>query len=275
MDVLIKEQAVGYFHRQSGQYAERYSVLARGDMLWDRHHAILGLLRAADLPAGSSIIDLGCGPGLLSLDLARLGYRGTGLDGAPAMVEHSRSQAEAAGVAALWQYRVGDVEDVPLPARSFDAAISAGVIEYLPDDYGLVREAARLLKPGGRFILCVTNQYGYTVSLYPVLHWLKKIPGMVSLASAIRRLLVGGKGGAMDFGFLPRKQRPAEIRKILRQHGFEIQHDRYLQFTLVPAPFCALLSRLRLGFEADLNALDRTPLRIFGSCYILSCRKAG
>ena len=274
MNVLIKEQAVGYFHRQSEQYAERYSVLARGDMLWDRHQAILEMVRRAALPAGSSIIDLGCGPGLLSLDLARLGYRGIGLDGASAMVERSRSQAQASGMSGLWQYRVGDVEDVPLPSRSFDAAISAGVIEYLPDDYALVREAARLVKPGGRFILCVTNKYGYTVSLYPLFHLLKKVPGMVALASAIRRLLVGGKGGAMDFGFLPRKQRPAEIRRILRQHGFEIEQDRYLQFTLLPAPFCALLSRLKLGFEANLNALDRTPLRVLGSCYILSCRKA-
>ncbi len=272
-DGLMKEEAISYFHLQSDQYAERYSVLARGDMLWDRHHAILDMLRSAGLPAGSNIVDLGCGPGLLSLDLARLGYRGVGLDGAAAMVQRSQAQAQAAGIAELWRYQVGDVEAVPLPSASFDAVISAGVIEYLPDDQGLVREAARLIKPGGRFILCVTNKYGYTVSLYPLLHRAKKIPGMVRMASAIRRLLVGGKGGAMDFGFLPRKQRPAQIRRILAENGFQLEDDRYLQFTLLPSPFCAFLSKLKLGFDANLNTLDRTWLRGLGSCYILSCRK--
>lgn len=270
---FMKEQAISYFHLQSDQYAERYSVLARGDMLWDRHHAILEMVRAAALPPASNIVDLACGPGLLSLDLARRGYRGVGVDGAAAMVSRSQAQAQAAGIADLWRYQVGDVEAVPLPSAAFDAAISAGVIEYLPRDERLIREAARLLKPGGRFILCVTNKYGYTVSLYPLLHLAKKIPGMVRLASAVRRLLVGGQGGAMDFGFLPRKQRPAQIRRILRQYGFQIENDRYLQFTLLPSPFCALLSKLKLGFEANLNALDHTWLRGLGSCYILSCRK--
>jgi ubiquinone/menaquinone biosynthesis C-methylase UbiE len=269
----MKGAAIRYFHRQAEQYAERYLVRAAGDVLWDRHKAILKLLHKTGLPAGSKIIDLGCGPGFLSRDLARRGYRGVGLDAAEAMVECSRAHAEAAGIAQLWQYGVGDVEAIPFERGLFDAAVCAGVIEYVPDDERFLSEVARVLKPGGRFILCVTNKFGYTVSLYPLLHALKRVPGFVRLASLSRKLLVGGNHGAMDFGFLPRKHRPSEIRRLLTRSGFRFEEDRYTQFTLLPSPFCAVLSKLRLSFEEQLDALNRTPLRGIGSCYIVSTRK--
>jgi ubiquinone/menaquinone biosynthesis C-methylase UbiE len=268
-----KSEAVQYFHDKADQYCERYSVRTSGDVLWDRHRAILRMVDKSDLSVGSSVIDLGCGPGFLSVELARKGYRGVGLDGAAAMVERCRRQAAGEGIADLWQYEVGDVEAIPFEDARFDAAICAGVIEYLPSDQRLISEAARVLRPGGRFILCVTNKYGYTVSLYSLLHIIKKVPGVVSAGSLLRRLLVGGKHGAMNFGFLPRKQRPSEIRELLIEHGFQIEEDRYLQFTLLPAPFCAMLSRVKLGFEEKLDAMDRTPLRIIGSCYIVRARK--
>jgi 2-polyprenyl-3-methyl-5-hydroxy-6-metoxy-1,4-benzoquinol methylase len=269
----MKEDAIRYFHHQADQYAERYVVPATGDVLWGRHRALLQMLHNTGLPAGSKIIDLGCGPGLLSLDLARQGYCGVGLDAAAAMVRRCRLQAGAAGIAHFWQYGVGDIEAIPFKAGLFDAAICAGAIEYLPNDERFVSEVARVLKPSGRFLLCVTNKFGYTVSLYSLLYALKKLPGTIAAASFLRRHLVGGTHGAMDFGFLPRKHRPGEIRKLLAQNGFRVEEDRYLQFTLLPSPFSALLSKLNLGLDEKLDGLNRTPLRVIGSCYILSSRK--
>src|SRR5215469_5864101 len=104
-----KSGAVQYFHDKVDRYAERYSVPAHGDVLWSRHHAILHMVHNAGLPPAARIIDLGCGPGILSLDLAQLGYRGVGLDGAAAMVARCRSEAAAKGITNLWQYEIGDV----------------------------------------------------------------------------------------------------------------------------------------------------------------------
>lgn len=269
----LKKEAIRYFHQECEQYTERYSVPAGWDVLSERHHAILDMVAGAHLAPGSSIIDLGCGPGFLSRDLAQRGYCGVGLDGAPAMVEYCRQQAEAKGISGTWTYMVGDVETVPLNSSSFDAVISSGVIEYLPTDEQLIREAWRLLKPGGRFFLCVTNRYGYTVSLYALWYRVKKLPGMVNITSWLRRRLVGGSHGAMNFAFLPRKQRPSQIRALLARAGFELKADRYVQFTLLPAPFCAVLAKLKLGFEPQLQVLDGTPLRRFGSCYIVCAVK--
>jgi ubiquinone/menaquinone biosynthesis C-methylase UbiE len=189
------------------------------------------------------------------------------------MIRRCNLQAATAGSSGLWRYQLGDVEALPFRSESFDAAICAGVIEYLPSDGDLLHEAARVLRRGGRLILCVTNKYGYTASLSAFAHRIKKMPGGMTLASILRTIIVGGKYGAMEFSFTPRKHRPWAIRETMAKHGFRIDKDKYVQFTLLPAPFCALTSKLKLAIDDWLDVLDRTPLRIIGSCYLLCARK--
>ena len=269
----LKESAIKHFHDKSRLYTERYRVKASGDVLQPRHRALLQMVKTLGLPQASRILDLGCGPGLLSLDLAKQGYRGVGLDAAPAMIERCTLRAADEGFLGLWHYQLGDVEALPFRNESFDAAICAGVIEYLPTDENLLREAARVLKRGARLVLCVTNQYGYTVSLSRVLYRIKSLPGVRRLASTLRKLAVGGNYGAMEFTFLPRKHRPGAVRDSMTKYGFTIDQDQYLQFTLLPAPFCTLLSRLKFTFDEKLDVLDRTPLRVIGSCYVVCARR--
>jgi ubiquinone/menaquinone biosynthesis C-methylase UbiE len=266
----LKENAIEYFRTKSRIYNERYSVRASGDLLWVRHNAIVEFARKWHLPPGSRVMDLGCGPGLLTRDLASLGYSGVGLDSSPSMIELSVYQAQAGGRSDSWKYELGDVEAVPFPDASFDAAICSGVIDYLPTDEKLIAEAARILKPGGRFIICFTNKFGYTVSLSKPIYWLKRIPVIRHFGSWLRSALVGGKEGAMEFDFIPRKQRPATVREVMRRNGFHLEEDRFVHFSLLPAPFCTLTSKLSFGIEEKLSILDRTPLRILGSCYIVS-----
>jgi ubiquinone/menaquinone biosynthesis C-methylase UbiE len=266
----LKKNAIEYFRAKSNIYNERYSVRATGDLLWVRHNAILEIVRGWGLPAGSRLLDLGCGPGPLTRDLAKMGYPGVGLDASPAMIEFCIQQAKTDGISDLWTYNLGDVEAVPFPDNSFDAVVCSGVIDYLPTDDKLIAEAARVLKPGGRFVLCFTNRFGYTVSLSTPIYWLKRIPAVRVFASKLRSMLVGGKQGAMEFDFLPRKQNPDVARKEVKSRGFDIESDKYVHFSLLPAPFCTMISKLNLSIDEKLNALDRTPLRVIGSCYILN-----
>jgi ubiquinone/menaquinone biosynthesis C-methylase UbiE len=273
LGVELKKRAVDYFRANSEQYAERYVIAAQGDVLWQRHQAILGLLDGMGLHAGSTLLDLGCGPGLLSFDLAARGYRGVALDAAPSMVGLAKREAGARGYSGLWQYQVGDVEALPLRDQCFDAAICAGVIDYLPSDENLLREVSRVLRPGGAFVLAVTNRYGYTISLSSAVDYVKRSPRLLRFASAVRQRVVGGKHGVMSFDFVPRKHRPSAIRTALLQRGLEIAKDRYLQFTVLPAPFCTFLSRFVRAGRGGLEVLDRTPLRVIGSCYLIVARK--
>lgn len=269
----LNRRAITYFRCNSEQYAERYSLPAQGDMLWRRHYAILALLNESDPPQHARLLDLGCGPGLLSFDLAARGYRGVGVDAATAMVTRAKGGFRAGGFPGYWDYQVGDVEALPFRSGSFEGAICAGVIDYLPTDNDLLREVFRVLKPGGIFILAVTNKYGYTVCLSSIMDRIKRSRRLMRLATAVRGRVVGGSYGVMNFDFVPRKHRPSGIRGTLTKRGFQIERDQYLQFTLLPAPLCTMLSMLPWAGNGRLNALDQTPLRILGSCYLIAARK--
>jgi ubiquinone/menaquinone biosynthesis C-methylase UbiE len=273
--VDLKRTAIEYFDAKSDLWAERYAVPASGDLLWMRHRAILETILEMQIPRTARILDLGCGSGFLDLDLANLGYSGMGIDAAPSMIGRCALQAATKGISDSWQYQVGDVEALPFRDASFDVAICAGVIEYLSGDEELLNEVLRILKPGGLFILCVTNKYGYTASLSSIFYRVKKVPGVKRVASLLRKLFVGGELGAMEFTAIPRKHRPSTIQKLMADRGFQIEKDKYVQFTLLPSPFCAVFSRLKTNLDEKLNALDHTRLRIFGSSYLLAGRRTG
>jgi SAM-dependent methyltransferase len=265
-DGELKKKALKYYGENSQLYTERYLVPASGDVLWPRHCAILNMLASMNLTQSSKILDLGCGPGLLSCDLAKLGYSGFGLDGSVGMIQTCLRGRPPAGDSGTWKYCVGDVEALPFPDRSFDVVICAGVIEYLPADENLILEVKRVLRPQGQFLLCVTNMYGYTICLSSLFQALKSVPGFMRFASFVRTKFVGGKRGAMAFDFVPRKHKPSIIRRTLAKHQFKLQADRFLQFTVLPAPFCTIM---KMGIDKKLGILDDTRLRVLGSSYLL------
>ena len=103
---------------------------------------------------GGSVVDLGCGGGQLLVHAARLGWRVGGVDQAPGMIEEARRLTEGLDVELVQSpYDASGLGD-----ETFDAATAIGLIEYLPDDDGLLREAARLLRPGGRFAVSCRNR---------------------------------------------------------------------------------------------------------------------
>ena len=117
-------------------------------------------MRVIDLLApapGERLLDVGVGPGLLALDLARLvgaSGRVVGLDLAPAMVA-----AASARLAELPQVEVaiGDACALDLPDAAFDAAVSTQVYEYVADMPRALGELRRVLRPGGRAVILDTD----------------------------------------------------------------------------------------------------------------------
>jgi SAM-dependent methyltransferase len=107
----------------------------------------------ADLHAGETVLDLGSGAGAdVLISAHRVGPTGTaiGLDMTDEMLELARHNAAEAGLANV-EFRKGYLEDIPLPDASVDVVISNCVINLAADKAKVVREAARVLRPGGRF----------------------------------------------------------------------------------------------------------------------------
>ena len=106
----------------------------------------------ADLREGETVLDLGSGGGIdVLLSAKRVGPSGVayGLDMTEEMLALARRNATEAG-ASNAHFLLGHIEDIPLPAESVDVVISNCVINLSVDKPRVLREIARVLKPGGR-----------------------------------------------------------------------------------------------------------------------------
>ena len=109
----------------------------------------------ADLHPGETVLDLGSGAGadvLISARRVAPGGRAIGLDMTDEMLALARANAAAAGVENA-EFLQGYLEEIPLPDASVDVVISNCVINLAADKRVVLAEAARVLRPGGRFAI--------------------------------------------------------------------------------------------------------------------------
>ncbi len=106
------------------------------------------LVDFAQLTPNESVLDVGCGTGVVALTAARLGARVSGLDLTPELLEHARANSDIAGCNIDWTE--GDAENLPYPDASFDVVLSQFGHMFAPRPDVVVREMRRVLKPGGR-----------------------------------------------------------------------------------------------------------------------------
>ena len=107
----------------------------------------------ADLHEGETVLDLGSGPGadvLISANRVGATGKAIGLDMTDEMLDLARRNAAEAGVENV-EFLKGYLEDIPLPDNSVDVVLSNCVINLAADKPTVLAEAARVLKPGGRF----------------------------------------------------------------------------------------------------------------------------
>lgn len=167
-----------HFHTTADQWRDLYGredVYAK--MYQHRRDIVLKFAESLALPAQSRVLEVGCGPGITSVELARRGYSVHALDVAPAMIELTRELASESGEKICWL--LGDIRHLPFTDNAFRLVLAVGVTEWLDDLEPAIDQLARVVAPGGHLIVTTDNRWAlYRLldpSLNPVFDSLKKL----------------------------------------------------------------------------------------------------
>jgi 2-polyprenyl-6-hydroxyphenyl methylase/3-demethylubiquinone-9 3-methyltransferase len=105
---------------------------------------------------GLSLLDIGCGGGLLSEPMTRLGFAVTGVDASERNIGAASAHAQAQGLAI--DYRASTAEALLEGDQRFDVVLNMEVIEHVADPRSFLLDTARLMKPGGMMIVATLNR---------------------------------------------------------------------------------------------------------------------
>ncbi|NBE56840.1 class I SAM-dependent methyltransferase [Streptomyces boluensis] len=145
-----------------------------------------------ELKPHMKILDVGCGPGTITADLAALVPQGsvTGVDAAPGILDTARAAVAERGLDNV-EFAVADVHALDFPDDTFCVAHAHQVLQHVGDPVQALRELRRVVKPGG--IVAVRD------SDYAAMTWYPQVPGLEDWLDLYRRV-ARANGGEPDAG---------------------------------------------------------------------------
>lgn len=248
-----EEASITYFHDTAREYELAYeSSTPRGYSFRIRRKRIMEAINY--LPAGSKVLDIGCGPAVYTLELLNRGLEVWGVDPAEDMISIAKERFRNSDKA---HFSVGIVEKMPFQNNFFDAIIAAGLFEYLDDKKSAMDEIKRVLIPGG--MLISTFPYFWSAPRVwdrVVISFLTKIIGILKKRKP--------KMNSMEFKI-------EDAIKLTEACGFEVKHVNFYNTRLLWTP----LDRFFPGISVKLSEIaeDMSPSWLKSGFIIYATRK--
>jgi ubiquinone/menaquinone biosynthesis C-methylase UbiE len=147
------ERIPGFEGIEDPQAARAYGLIMKLPQMALLRRCVAG--RAIALRSSGEAADIGCGPGYLVVELARLapGLRVTGVDLSEEMLVQGRKKAAGAGVGDRVGFRQGDAARLPFDDGSLDLVVSTLSLHHWSDPIAVLNEIARVLRPAGAFLI--------------------------------------------------------------------------------------------------------------------------
>ena len=146
------------------------------------------VIETAGIGPEDTVLDVACGPGLITCAVARVARHVTGIDITPAMIEEARKRQQSMGLTNM-EWRVGDVLPLPFPGSSFSAVITRYSFHHFLEPEAVLTEMVRVCQPGGR--VAVVDVFMSTPEQAEAYNRMEKLRD----PSHTRALLLGGTDG--------------------------------------------------------------------------------
>jgi ubiquinone/menaquinone biosynthesis C-methylase UbiE len=182
-----RETTQGHVNAYFDSNAPYWDRVYRGDQLQDliyqrRQLLVLSYVDALAAEPGRAL-EIGCGAGHLTVELASRAAQVDAVDASQAMVDTTEARLREAGLLDRVAVRAADVHELPFAAGSFDLVVAVGVMPWLHSPQAAVAEMARVLRPGGQLVLTADNRARLTSFTDP-----RRIMAIPPLKRVYRRL---------------------------------------------------------------------------------------
>jgi ubiquinone/menaquinone biosynthesis C-methylase UbiE len=269
-----QEKVNAYFQAQSSYWKDIYADRGvQAEIYRMRQAVILAWIDDLTLAPGSRVLEVGCGAGFLSVELAKRGLHVHAIDSTESMVELTRQHSEECGITELLSVGIGDVYALAFEDDSFDLVIAVGVLPWLAQPELAIREMARVTVQGNHIILTADNQKRLIYLLDPL-----KNPLLAPLRKSVKNMLERvwllhtsqGKtqDNLCDWRFIDRALANTGLIKA-RGTTLGFGPFTFLNRRFLPKPFDIML-HTRLQHLADRSVLG---FRSGGSQYLVLARK--
>lgn len=176
LDEIDEEAYKGYFEDREEppvKYADEWKKPAGQHYQRKKIKTFLSFLpKNASIPREeTSILDVGCADGVITMQLAEMGYNMIGLDRSPYFLKDGKMKVQEKKLNI--EFIRGDAANLPFKENSFDHVFSMAVFQYLPCPLTALREYVRVAKLGGVVIVDISNRYClYYFGLNRIVHFL-------------------------------------------------------------------------------------------------------
>ncbi len=155
-----QRRADQYFGKESAYWKAIYTGTDLMSRIYQlRRSVVLEMVDSLHLPPSARILEVGCGAGLTSVELAKRGFMVDAVDTVEEMLDLARHHAGEANLTGRIRVDHGDVYHLRFPDGAFDLVVAVGVIPWLHLPRPAIREMARVTRTGGSILLTADNKW--------------------------------------------------------------------------------------------------------------------
>lgn len=228
--------------------------------------AVADMLSLMKVEPRAPVLDGGCGPGVHSIRIAQAGHPVKAIDISSTMLKEAQHRADVAGVSEKIEFAQKDLTALDLPDASYQYVFSWGVIIHIREIEKALDELARVVAPGGKLALYLTNRQAVDHKLERLARFLlrkpPKKPERLPMGNGMWYDMPGGRLWVWDLD-------AAAISEYLARNGFRLIHRRIgewsqLQVWMSGWPRRALLHVNNLAYRLHLpSRFAATNLLVF------------